>query len=173
MPRARAKRSGRFTYGKIKGNVEKEIYLRDYYKKHQKVIDNAVQAYKARKNITKPISSEDLFVNELKYGRDFGSTRQAKAAIERHLVYFRGEDENWYDAKHGSNSKILGDLRKLNKFKPKYNNYTYMDLSGDWGVDGYYETNDPDIIIANKVVYPSDDSPYSYWEYMYKDKVGL
>ena len=173
MPRARAKRSGRYKYGSINGPQEKEIYLKNYYAKHKKAIDAAISKYKERKNIPGNIDNEKLFVDRLKWGRDFGSTRQAKAAIEKSILEFKGEDSNWYDAKHGSNKELYGDLRGLNGFKPKFVDYKYTDSSGDWGIDGYYETNDPDIIIVNKIEYPSQDSPYSYWEYMTRDEAGL
>lgn len=174
MPKARAKRSGRYTYGRIEGNVEKEIYLKNYYAKHKRAVDAAVNAFKKRKNIPASKDNEKIFVDTLKYGKDFGSSKQAKMAVERELTSMRGEDPQWYDAKHAYNAHdVYGDLRRLNKYKAKYNDYKYMDSSGDWGIEGYYETNDPDIIIANKVVYPSEDSPYSYWEYMDRSKVGL
>ena len=173
MPKLRAKRSGRYKYGSIKGTVEKENFLKDYYKKHKKAVDKAVENYKKSKGITTTISNEKLFVDKLKYGRDWGSTKQARMAVERTIVSLNGEDAEWYDAKHGSNKQIFGDLRKLNKFKAKYTDYKFTDASGDWGVEGYYETTNPDIVIANKTVYPSKDSPYSYWEYMKKDEIGL
>ena len=173
MPKARSKRSGRYKYGSINGNAEKEFYLKNYYKQHKATVDRAVEAYKKRKNIPNNVSNEKLSVDRLKYGRDFGSTKHAKMAVERSLIQMRGEDADWYDAKHGSNKKIYGDLRKLNKFKAKYTDYRYLDTSGDWGIEGYYETNISNVVIAMKTVYPSEDSPYSYWEYMYKNEIGL
>ena len=49
---ARAKRSGRYKYNRIEGNVEKEIYLKNYYAKHKRAVDSAVNAFKKRKKYT-------------------------------------------------------------------------------------------------------------------------
>ena len=99
---------------------------------------------------------------------------QAKEAIERKLVKLQGDDTDWYDAKHGANRSIFGDLRKMNNKKPVYVDYQYGDKDTDgFTVDGYYETSDPDIVIANITYFPTNDSPYELWEYQHKDEIGL
>lgn len=174
---ARAKRSGRYKYQSIKGNTEKELFAKDYYKKHKKAIDKAIDLYRNSKNRPINKTNEEIFVSYMKYGRDFGSAQQAKKAAERLTVELAGGDTDWYDAKHGANKKIFGDLRKLNKFKPTYIDYDF-EYAGDqytdkYAVTGYYDTTDPNIKIASKTIFPTDDSPYTIWEYVKASEIGL
>lgn len=162
-----------YKYASFTAPAEKEVFARAYYNKNKKRIDRIIDAYKKSNNIN--ATNDKIFVDEMVWGgKNWGSARQAKEAIERKLVKLQGGDTNWYDAKHGANRGIFGDLRKMNRKKPVYVDYQFGDKDQEgFTVDGYYETSDPDIVIANISYYPSNDSPYEIWEYKYKDEIGL
>lgn len=171
-------RTKRQTYKRAtyKGPTEKGLLAKEYYKKHQKRLDKALDIYRQGRVKDNSISNEKIFEDLIKYGaRDFGSAKQAKEYLERTTVYLEGGDLDWYDAKHGSNKQIFGDLRKLNGHNPKYvdYDYEYSDSDGNYTIEGYYETSDPDIVIAKVWEDNGDGSPFSYWEYKYKDEIGL
>ena len=155
------------------GPAEKGVYAENYYNKNRRRIDKIIDAYK--KKYPTNASNKLIFVDEMVYGgKNWGSARQAKEAIERKLVKLQGGDTDWYDAKHGANRSIFGDLRKMNNKKPVYVDYQFGDKDTDgFTVDGYYETSDPDIVIANITYFPTNDSPYELWEYQHKDEIGL
>ena len=169
----RTKKKQRFYYNSAKGPDEKKIVLENYYDKHQKSVNNAVEKYKQRKHIVTNKTNKQIFVDELKNtARDWGSARQAKEAIEKKLVEYRGGDIDWYEARHGYGKEDFGDLRKLNKFKPTYVQYDF-EISYDRNVVGYYTLPISGMKIA-KVRYTNNGrSPVEHWEYLYNNEIGL
>lgn len=172
------RRTKRGTYKRAtyKGPAEKELLAQNYYQKHKKKLDKAIDIYRQGRISDNTVSNEKIFTDLIKYGaRDFGSAKQAKEYMERMTAYLEGGDEEWYDAKHGYNKEIFGDLRKLNRHSPVYvdYDYSYFDSEASYTIEGYYETTNPNIVIARITQDNGDGSPFTYWEYRYKDEIGL
>lgn len=166
---------GRFKNNELDSPAAKEAFAKNYYKQNQKRIDSAINKYRAANNIDPTISNEKIFTDSIKYsGRNFGSKKLAKKAIERKIYEFGGGDLDLYDAKHGGrNSEDYGfkDLRKLNgRLDGQFHDYKYS--GADFDVEGYYRIAGSDIIIA-KIIDRTDGSPYTVWQYMNGLDIGL
>ena len=166
---------GRFKNNELDSPAAKEAFAKGFYKQNQKRIDSAINKYRAANNIDPTVSNEKIFTDSIKYsGRNFGSKKLAKEAIERKIYEFGGGDLDLYDAKHGGrNREDFGfkDLRKLNgKLDGKFYDYKYTSTNFD--VEGYYKITGSDIIIA-KIIDKSSGSPYGVWEYMNGLDIGV
>ena len=166
---------GRFKNNELDSPAAKEAFAKKYYKQHQKRVDSAINKYRAANNIDPTISNEKIFTDSVKYtGRNFGSKKLAKAAIDRKIYELNGGDLELYDAKHGGRDREkygFKDLRKLNnRLDGQYHDYKYT--GADFDVEGYYKIAGSDIIIA-KIIDRSSGSPYSVWQYMNGMDIGL
>ena len=166
---------GRFKNNELDSPAAKEAFAKGYYKQNQKRIDSAINKYRSRNNIDPTVSNEKIFTDSIKYsGRNFGSKKLAKEAIERKIYEFGGGDLDLYDAKHGGrNRENFGfkDLRKLNgRLDGQFHDYKYS--SADFDVEGYYKIAGSDVVIA-KIIDKSSGSPYTVWEYMNGLDIGL
>lgn len=166
---------GRFKNNELDSPAAKEAFAKIYYNQHQKRIDSAINKYRAANNIDASVPNEKIFTDSIKYsGRNFGSKKLAKEAIERKIYEFGGGDLDLYDAKHGGrNREDFGfkDLRKLNnRLDGQFHDYKYTGV--DFDVEGYYRIAGSDIIIA-KIIDKSSGSPYSVWQYMNGLDIGV
>ena len=166
---------GRFKNNELDSPAAKEEFARKYYKQNQKRIDSAINKYRAANNIDPTISNEKIFTDSIKYsGRNFGSKKIAKEAIERKIYEFGGGDLDLYNAKHGGRNREdygFKDLRKLNgRLDGQFHDYKYS--GADFDVEGYYRIAGSDIIIA-KIIDRSDGSPYTVWQYMNGLDIGV
>ena len=166
---------GRFKNNELDNPAAKELFAKGFYKQNQKRIDSAINKYRAANNIDPTVSNEKIFTDSIKYsGRNFGSKKLAKEAIERKIYEFGGGDLDLYDAKHGGRDREafgFKDLRKLNnRLDGQYHDYKYTGL--DFDVEGYYRIIGSDIIIA-KIIDRSSGSPYSVWQYMNGLDIGV
>lgn len=166
---------GRFKNNELDSPAAKEEFAKKYYKQNQKRIDSAINKYRDRNNIDPTVSNEKIFTDSIKYsGRNFGSKKLAKEAIDRKLYEFGGGDLDVYDAKHGGRNREdfgFSDLRKLNgKLDGQFHDYKYTGV--DFDVEGYYKITGSDIIIA-KIIDKSSGSPYGVWEYMNGLDIGV
>ena len=166
---------GRFKNNELDSPAAKEEFAKKYYGQHQKRIDSAINKYRSRNNIDPTVSNEKIFTDSIKYsGRNFGSKKLAKEAIDRKIYEFSGGDLDLYDAKHGGRNREdygFSDLRKLNgKLDGQFHDYKYT--GADFEVEGYYRITGSDIIIA-KIIDKSSGSPYGVWEYMNGLDIGV
>ena len=166
---------GRFKNNELDSPAAKELFAKSYYNQHKKRVDSAINKYRSRNNIDPTVSNEKIFTDSIKYsGRNFGSKKLAKEAIERKIYEFNGGDLDLYDAKHGGrNRENFGfkDLRKLNnRLDGQFHDYKYS--GADFDVEGYYKIAGSDTIIA-KIIDKSSGSPYSVWEDMKGSDIGL
>ena len=166
---------GRFKNNELDSPAAKEAFAKSYYNQHQKRVDSAINKYRSRNNIDPTVSNEKIFTDSIKYsGRNFGSKKLAKEAIDRKIYEFSGGDLDLYDAKHGGRSREdygFNDLRKLNgKLDGQFHDYKYT--GADFEVEGYYRITGSDIIIA-KIIDKSSGSPYGVWEYMNGLDIGV
>lgn len=166
---------GRFKNNELDSPAAKEDFARKYYKQNQKRVDSAINKYRSRNNIDPTVSNEKIFTDSIKYsGRNFGSKKLAKEAIDRKIYEWNGGDLDLYDAKHGGrNREDFGfkDLRKLNnRLDGQFHDYKYS--GADFDVEGYYRIAGSDIIIA-KIIDKSSGSPYGVWEYMNGLDIGV
>ena len=166
---------GRFKNNELDSPAAKEAFAKSYYNQHQKRIDSAINKYRSRNNIDPTVSNEKIFTDSIKYsGRNFGSKKLAKEAIDRKIYEFNGGDLDLYDAKHGGRNREdygFSDLRKLNgKLDGQFHDYKYT--GADFEVEGYYRITGSDIIIA-KIIDKSSGSPYGVWEYMNGLDIGV
>ena len=166
---------GRFKNNELDSPAAKEAFAKKYYNQHQKRVDSAINKYRDRKNIDPTVSNEKIFTDSIKYsGRNFGSKKLAKEAIDRKIYEFSGGDLELYDAKHGGRNREdygFSDLRKLNgKLDGQFHDYKYTGV--DFDVEGYYKITGSDIIIA-KIIDKSSGSPYGVWEYMNGLDIGV
>ena len=166
---------GRFKNNELDNPAAKEEFAKKYYKQNKKRIDSAINKYRAANNIDPSISNEKIFTDSIKYsGRNFGSKKLAKEAIDRKIYEFGGGDLDLYDAKHGGrNRENFGfkDLRKLNgRLDGQFHDYKYSGANFD--VEGYYKIAGSDTVIA-KIIDRSSGSPYSVWEYMNGSDIGV
>ena len=166
---------GRFKNNELDSPAAKEAFAKSYYNQHQKRIDSAINKYRSRNNIDPTVSNEKIFTDSIKYsGRNFGSKKLAKEAIDRKIYEFSGGDLDLYDAKHGGRNREdygFSDLRKLNgKLDGQFHDYKYT--GADFDVEGYYRITGSDIIIA-KIIDKSSGSPYGVWEYMNGLDIGV
>ena len=166
---------GRFKNNELDSPAAKELFAKSYYRQHQKRVDSAINKYRSRNNIDPTVSNEKIFTDSIKYsGRNFGSKKLAKEAINRKIYELNGGDLDLYDAKHGGRNREkygFKDLRKLNnRLDGQYRDYRYT--GADFDVEGYYKIAGSDIIIA-KIIDRSSGSPYSVWEYMNGLDIGL
>ena len=166
---------GRFKNNELDSPAAKEEFAKKYYGQHQKRIDSAINKYRSRNNIDPTVSNEKIFTDSIKYsGRNFGSKKLAKEAIDRKIYEFSGGDLDLYDAKHGGRNREdygFSDLRKLNgKLDGQFHDYKYT--GADFDVEGYYRITGSDIIIA-KIIDKSSGSPYGVWEYMNGLDIGV
>lgn len=194
MSNSRKNQNGRFKRNVIKGIPEKMEWAKDYYKKHKKEVDRAANKYRERNDVRPGATNEQIFVNEMIYGKDFRSKETAAKRARRKLVEMSGGDLDKYDAIHdGANRYEMGysDLRKLNG-KNKVSDYiegniidgTKVELKASRGEDvilGYYKIKDPrtyqTVFIAkiHHYVDPDDrDEDYEdeHYEYMAIPKRG-
>ena len=166
---------GRFKNNELDSPAAKELFAKGYYKQNQKRIDSAINKYRSRNNIDPTVSNEKIFTDSIKYsGRNFGSKKLAKEAIDRKIYELNGGDLDLYDAKHGGRNREdygFKDLRKLNgRLDGQFHDYKYS--GADFDVEGYYRIAGSDIVIA-KIIDRSSGSPYSVWEYMKGTDIGL
>ena len=166
---------GRFKNNELDSPAAKEEFAKSYYNQHQKRVDSAINKYRSRNNIDPTVSNEKIFTDSIKYsGRNFGSKKLAKEAIDRKIYEFSGGDLDLYDAKHGGRNREdygFSDLRKLNgKLDGQFHDYKYTGT--DFDVEGYYRITGSDIIIA-KIIDKSSGSPYGVWEYMNGLDIGV
>ena len=166
---------GRFKNNELDNPAAKEAFAKGYYKQNQKRIDSAINKYRSRNNIDPTVSNEKIFTDSIKYsGRNFGSKKLAKEAIERKIYEFGGGDLDLYDAKHGGRNREdygFKDLRKLNgRLDGQFHDYKYS--GADFDVEGYYKIAGSDVVIA-KIIDKSSGSPYTVWEYMNGLDIGL
>ena len=166
---------GRFKNNELDSPAAKEAFAKSYYSQHQKRIDSAINKYRSRNNIDPTVSNEKIFTDSIKYsGRNFGSKKLAKEAIDRKIYEFSGGDLDLYDAKHGGRNREdygFSDLRKLNgKLDGQFHDYKYTGV--DFDVEGFYKITGSDIIIA-KIIDKSSGSPYGVWEYMNGLDIGV
>ena len=166
---------GRFKNNELDSPAAKEAFAKGYYSQHQKRIDSAINKYRSRNNIDPNVSNEKIFTDSIKYsGRNFGSKKLAKEAIDRKIYELGGGDLDLYDAKHGGRNREdygFSDLRKLNgKLDGQFHDYKYT--GADFDVEGYYRITGSDIIIA-KIIDRSSGSPYGVWEYMNGLDIGV
>ena len=166
---------GRFKNNELDSPASKELFAKKYYKQNQKRIDSAINKYRAANNIDPSVSNEKIFTDSIKYsGRNFGSKKLAKEAIDRKLYELGGGDLDLYDAKHGGRNREdygFKDLRKLNgRLDGQFHDYKYS--GADFDVEGYYKIAGSDTVIA-KIIDKSSGSPYSVWEYMKGTDIGL
>ena len=166
---------GRFKNNELDSPAAKEEFARKYYKQNQKRIDSAINKYRAANNIDPTVSNEKIFTDSIKYsGRNFGSKKLAKEAIERKIYEFGGGDLDLYNAKHGGRNREdygFKDLRKLNgRLDGQFHDYKYS--GADFDVEGYYRIAGSDIIIA-KIIDRTDGSPYTVWQYMNGLDIGV
>lgn len=166
---------GRFKPNELDNPEAKEMFAKTYYQQHKKRVDAVINKYRDRQHIDSSISNEKIFADQLKYtGKNFGSKKTAKEAIQRKLYELGGGDLDVYDAKHGGrNREDFGfrDLRKLNgKLNGQYHDYQYK--GSDFEVEGYYTIAGSDVVIA-KIIDMSSGSPYEVWEYMDGKDIGL
>ena len=166
---------GRFKNNELDSPAAKEEFAKKYYSQHQKKVDSAINKYRSRNNIDPTVSNEKIFTDSIKYsGRNFGSKKLAKEAIDRKIYEFSGGDLDLYDAKHGGRNREdygFSDLRKLNgKLDGQFHDYKYT--GADFDVEGYYRITGSDIIIA-KIIDKSSGSPYGVWEYMNGLDIGV
>ena len=166
---------GRFKKNKLDSPEAKEAFAKKYYNQHQERVDSAINKYRSKNNIDPNISNEKIFTDSIKYsGRNFGSKKLAKEAIDRKIYEFGGGDLDVYNAKHGGrNREDFGfkDLRKLNRrLDGQFHDYKYT--GEDFDVEGYYKITGSDIIIA-KIIDKSSGSPYGVWEYMNGLDIGV
>ena len=166
---------GRFKNNELDSPAAKELFAKNYYKQNQKRIDSAINKYRAANNIDPTISNEKIFTDSIKYsGRNFGSKKLAKEAINRKIYELNGGDLDLYDAKHGGRNREdygFKDLRKLNgRLDGQFHDYKYS--GADFDVEGYYKIAGSDIVIA-KIIDKSSGSPYTVWEYMNGLDIGL
>ena len=166
---------GRFKNNELDSPAAKEAFAKSYYNQHQKRIDSAINKYRSRNNIDPTVSNEKIFTDSIKYsGRNFGSKKLAKEAIDRKIYELNGGDLDLYDAKHGGRNREdfgFSDLRKLNgKLDGQFHDYKYT--GADFDVEGFYRITGSDIIIA-KIIDKSSGSPYSVWEYMNGLDIGV
>ena len=166
---------GRFKNNELDSPAAKELFAKSYYNKHKKRVDSAINKYRSRNNIDPNVSNEKIFTDSIKYsGRNFGSKKLAKEAIDRKIYELGGGDLDLYDAKHGGRNREdygFSDLRKLNgKLDGQFHDYKYT--GADFDVEGYYRITGSDIIIA-KIIDRSSGSPYGVWEYMNGLDIGV
>ena len=166
---------GRFKNNELDSPAAKEAFAKSYYNQHQKRVDSAINKYRSRSNIDPNVSNEKIFTDSIKYsGRNFGSKKLAKEAIDRKIYEFSGGDLDLYDAKHGGRNREdfgFSDLRKLNgKLDGQFHDYKYT--GADFDVEGFYKITGSDIIIA-KIIDKSSGSPYGVWEYMNGLDIGV
>lgn len=166
---------GRFKNNELDSPAAKEDFARKYYKQNQKRVDSAINKYRAANNIDPTVSNEKIFTDSIKYsGRNFGSKKLAKEAIDRKIYELGGGDLDLYDAKHGGRNREdygFKDLRKLNgRLDGQFHDYKYS--GADFDVEGYYKIAGSDVVIA-KIIDKSSGSPYSVWEYMKGTDIGL
>ena len=166
---------GRFKNNELDSPAAKETFAQGYYKQNQKRIDSAISKYRAKNNIDPTVSNEKIFTDSIKYsGRNFGSKKLAKEAIDRKIYELNGGDLDLYDAKHGGRNREdygFKDLRKLNgRLDGQFHDYKYS--GADFDVEGYYKITGSDIIIA-KIIDRSSGSPYSVWQYMNGLDIGV
>lgn len=166
---------GRFKNNELDSPAAKEDFARKYYKQNQKRVDSAINKYRAANNIDPTVSNEKIFTDSIKYsGRNFGSKKLAKEAIDRKIYELGGGDLDLYDAKHGGRNREdygFKDLRKLNgRLDGQFHDYKYS--GADFDVEGYYKIAGSDIVIA-KIIDKSSGSPYTVWEYMNGLDIGL
>ena len=166
---------GRFKNNELDSPAAKEAFAKSYYNQHQKRIDSAINKYRSRNNIDPTVSNEKIFTDSIKYsGRNFGSKKLAKEAIDRKIYELNGGDLDLYDAKHGGRNREdfgFSDLRKLNgKLDGQFHDYKYT--GADFDVEGFYRITGSDIIIA-KIIDKSSGSPYGVWEYMNGLDIGV
>ena len=166
---------GRFKNNELDSPAAKEAFAKSYYNQHQKRVDSAINKYRSRNNIDPTIKKEKIFTDSIKYsGRNFGSKKLAKEAIDRKIYELNGGDLDLYDAKHGGRNREdygFSDLRKLNgKLDGQFHDYKYT--GADFDVEGYYRITGSDIIIA-KIIDKSSGSPYGVWEYMNGLDIGV
>ena len=159
---------GRFKNNELDNPAAKEAFAKKYYNQNRKRVDSAINKYRSKNNIDPNVSNEKIFTDSIKYsGRNFGSKKLAKEAIDRKIYEFSGGDLDLYDAKHGGRNREdygFSDLRKLNgKLDGQFHDYKYT--GADFDVEGYYRITGSDIIIA-KIIDKSSGSPYGVWEYM-------
>ena len=161
--------------GRFKNNELDSPAAKSYYSQHQKRVDSAINKYRSKNNIDPTVSNEKIFTDSIKYsGRNFGSKKLAKEAIDRKIYELGGGDLDLYDAKHGGRNREdygFSDLRKLNgKLDGQFHDYKYT--GADFDVEGYYKITGSDIIIA-KIIDKSSGSPYGVWEYMNGLDIGV
>ena len=166
---------GRFKNNELDSPAAKEEFAKKYYNQHQKRVDSAINKYRSKNNIDPTVSNEKIFTDSIKYsGRNFGSKKLAKEAIDRKIYEFSGGDLDLYDAKHGGRNREdygFSDLRKLNgKLDGQFHDYKYTGV--DFDVEGFYRITGSDIIIA-KIIDKSSGSPYGVWEYMNGLDIGV
>ena len=166
---------GRFKNNELDSPAAKEEFAKKYYNQHQKRVDSAINKYRSKNNIDPTVSNEKIFTDSIKYsGRNFGSKKLAKEAIDRKIYEFSGGDLDLYDAKHGGRNREdygFSDLRKLNgKLDGQFHDYKYTGV--DFDVEGFYKITGSDIIIA-KIIDKSSGSPYGVWEYMNGLDIGV
>lgn len=166
---------GRFKANELDSPAAKELFAKNYYHQHRKRIDAAINRYRDRNNINGSVSNEKIFTDSMKYtGRNFGSKKAAKEAMQRKIYEFSGGDLDVYDAKHGGRNREdfgFSDLRKLNgRLDGQYHDYQYK--GNDFEVEGYYKIAGSDVVIA-KIIDMSSGSPYEVWEYMDSNDIGL
>ena len=166
---------GRFKNNELDSPAAKEAFAKGFYKQNQKRIDSAINKYRAANNIDPTVSNEKIFTDSIKYsGRNFGSKKLAKEAIDRKICELNGGDLDLYDAKHGGRNREdygFSDLRKLNgKLDGQFHDYKYT--GADFDVEGYYRITGSDIIIA-KIIDRSSGSQYSVWQYMNGLDIGV
>ena len=166
---------GRFKNNELDSQAAKELFAKSYYNQHKKRVDSAINKYRSINNIDPIVSNEKIFTDSIKYsGRNFGSKKLAKEAIDRKIYELNGGDLDLYDAKHGGRNREdygFKDLRKLNgRLDGQFHDYKYS--GADFDVEGYYKIAGSDIVIA-KIIDRSSGSPYSVWEYMKGTDIGL
>jgi len=172
----RRTKKGKFKGREIVGTAEKKAWAEDYYDKHRKQIDSAVNQWKEDNGVSTSKSNKEIFASEIAYGTvgDFHSVKKAQDAVSKKLHEMRGGDIELWEAKHDGAYRAeagFNDLRKLNGKVKTFVDYDFE--NADLDVNGYFDIEGTDYVIA-KVWHKSDSgSPYFIWEYTKKGAIGL
>ena len=197
----RGKSAGKFSKERLKDQGEVKKFAEDYYNKHSKSVNNAINE-SVNNGILFPSASGDpkrVFISYIGATPSFSSKTKAKNAIEKTLKTWKGVDLQFEEAKKGRNRATFGfkDLRKLNKTKysfetlPKDFEVYRSDGQLDWYAREYYDINKIDkttnerIFIAKKYKYRytysalegqwvrENSVPDEVWEYVKASEIGL
>lgn len=169
---------------------DKRQYLEEYYEKHKKTIDNAINKFKRRKDVHLTGDNKKIFVDDIYLGKDFNSKRNAKLEIERVIYGYKHAKNNaqraYLEAAYEVKQKakqfkdipgkyLTMDTKKLrSRISDEMVDYEFKD--DDSKIFGYYKVKyERDYVLVRQLKYhaANEKSPEEQVVWRRKDEIGL